>query len=100
MTNEQLAKVSRFLKAYNVTGDLQRRVHSYLLQFFENQEREDTKSLLMVWLKKPLPHRFSTPFQFIFNYLSMHFAWHLAFKPLSFSVLLRISMSSGRSSFG
>lgn len=52
VTNEQLAKVSRFLKAYNVPGDLQRRVHSYLLQFFENQEREDTKSSLMVWLKK------------------------------------------------
>ena len=52
VTNEQLAKVSRFLKAYHVPGDLQRRVHSYLLQFFENQEREDTKSSLMVWLKK------------------------------------------------
>lgn len=52
VTNEQLAKVSRFLKAYSVPGDLQRRVHSYLLQFFENQEREDTKSLLLLWLKK------------------------------------------------
>lgn len=33
-------------------GDLQSRVHNYLLQFFENQEREETKSMLMKWLKK------------------------------------------------
>ncbi|CAJ1456977.1 unnamed protein product [Effrenium voratum] len=52
VTNEQLAKVSRFLKIYSVPGDLQRRVHAYLVQFFENQEREETKSLLLNWVKK------------------------------------------------
>jgi len=52
VTNEQLAKVSRFLRVYSVPGDLQSRVHNYLLQFFENQEREETKSMLMKWLKK------------------------------------------------
>ncbi|CAE7862849.1 KCNH2, partial [Symbiodinium microadriaticum] len=52
VTNEQLAKVSRFLRVYSVPGDLQSRVHNYLLQFFENQEREETKSMLMKWLIK------------------------------------------------
>eukprot|EP00439_Symbiodinium_sp_Y106_P072254 s2590_g13.t1 len=49
---EQLAKVSKFLKVYRVPRELQSRVHDYLLQVFENREREETKSMLMGWLKK------------------------------------------------
>ncbi|CAE7034631.1 KCNH2 [Symbiodinium natans] len=52
VANEQLAKVGRFLRVYAVPDHLQSRVHNYLLQFFENQEREETKSMLMRWLKK------------------------------------------------
>ncbi|CAE7251149.1 KCNH6 [Symbiodinium sp. CCMP2456] len=49
---EQLAQVSKFLKVYRVPRELQSRVHDYLLQVFENREREETKSMLMGWLKK------------------------------------------------
>ena len=49
---EQLAQVARFLKVYRVPENLQSGVHDYLLQAFENREREETKSRLMGWLKK------------------------------------------------
>ncbi|CAE7543989.1 Kcnh2 [Symbiodinium sp. KB8] len=49
---EQLAQVSKFLKVYRVPRELQSRVHDYLLQVFQNREREETKSMLMAWLKK------------------------------------------------
>ena len=48
----QLAQVSKFLKVYKVPGELQSRVHDYLLQVFEHREREETKTMLMRWLKK------------------------------------------------
>ena len=49
---EQLALVAKFLRVYGVPGELQSRVHDYLLQVFDNREREETKSMLMGWLKK------------------------------------------------
>eukprot|EP00930_Biecheleria_cincta_P035022 TRINITY_DN2412_c0_g4_i1.p1 TRINITY_DN2412_c0_g4~~TRINITY_DN2412_c0_g4_i1.p1 ORF type:complete len:1495 (-),score=265.79 TRINITY_DN2412_c0_g4_i1:257-4741(-) len=51
-TNEHLAKAANFMRSYSVPQELQRRVHAYLVQFFETKDRDETKTLLLGWLKK------------------------------------------------
>ena len=73
VTKERLAKVSKFLRAYGVPGDLQSRVHTYLLQFFENQDRDETNSMLMQWLKKSEVLRVNVNLALTGTCLSQHY---------------------------